>query len=316
MEANSNKNVPDPAWYLTLAELGEQQRSTGAINFREAGRKLGLEHATIISHIKKLSEYHRTTITASRKKTPRLTPEGVHLAALANLLRGNYSTLCEHRSFGRPVLRLGAFHTSFRSVLPKVLKDLSGTFDLDLIEAQSHAELIENLRTGMTDIAFGWSGEEEKYLPELNEGEMTTVRLGEPCRMVAIASPDLDATFGGRVFETLEEVRKVSKCLILDKEKARQFQETGILKETGSNLILCQTLGNIIALVQRGLGVGIVWDIGDLLQTESVLKATIKKDFRRRLQLVTFWRTEHYKARADDASDPMTMLVVRLLNGK
>ena len=54
-------------------------------------------------------------------------------------------------------------------------------------------------------------------------------------------------------------------------------------------LVLMHATGTIISLVQRGLGVGLVWDMGDLLQGEKVLMARFKKDLLRPTQLVAFW---------------------------
>lgn len=312
MKAKATKERSCPSWYPALAELGEQQQRTGKACYRKAGKRLGLGHTTVMRHIEKLSVFHRVKIVQGPEKSLRLTPEGVHLAALAKVLRDSHTSLLQARSFGRPMLRLGSFHTTFRSVLPLMLRDFRGKFDLDLIEAQTHDELIHDLVTGKTDLAFGWSGEHEKYLPELEDGELTTYRIGSPCEMVAIASAAVDPTFSGRVFESLEEVRQKYERLILDKEKARLFRQQGILKDNGKNLILCQNMGTIIALVQRGLGVGIVWDMGDLLKDETVLKAVVKNDFPRKIQLVAFWRTEHYNSRAGDKADSMTRLLAQL----
>lgn len=312
MKTEADEENPSPSCYLALAELGRQQQSTGQVCYRKAGKELGIGHATVIRHIEKLTAFHRVTITKESEGKLRITPEGVHLAALAKVLRDSHTSLCQARSFGRPMLRLGSFHTTFRSVLPLMLRDFRGKFDLDLVEAQTHDELIHDLITGKTDLAFGWSGEHEKYLPELKEGELTTFRIGSPCEMVAIASDRIDPTFGGRVFGSLEEVRQKHERLILDKEKARLFMQQGILKDDGKNLILCQNMGTIIALVQRGLGIGIVWDMGDLLKDETVLKAVVKNDFPRKIQLVAFWRTGLYNSRAGVKADPMTRLLAQL----
>jgi DNA-binding transcriptional LysR family regulator len=226
--------------------------------FGAAALSLGYAQSAISQQIAALERYvgHRLFDRPGGSRPVRLTRAG-------ELLLGHAETIMSRLSAARidldslgeddcgTVLRIGAYQSVARAILPLVLQELgvdSSELEFDLRESNDDRVLLGLLETGELDVAFA-----ELPLPE---GPLEATRLLED-PYVLIVPEDHELSLLDRP-TTLEELAGEPLITFKCNSSGRiteTFARTGLSPRFGPQV---EDGGTLVALVHAGLGLGLV----------------------------------------------------------
>ena len=226
--------------------------------FGAAALRLGYAQSAISQQIAALERYvgHRLFDRPGGSRPVRLTRAGELLLGHAESIMSRLSAArIDLDSLGEDdcgtVLRIGAYQSVARAILPLVLQELgvdSSELEFDLRESNDDRALLELLETGEVDVAFA-----ELPLPE---GALEATRLLED-PYVLIVPEDHELSLLDRP-ATLEELAGEPLITFKCNSSGRiteTFARAGLSPRFGPQV---EDGGTLVALVHAGLGLGLV----------------------------------------------------------
>jgi len=297
------------AAYMSLALVAERLLPNGTASIIDLAESSGLGRTALTYHLQKLlPKLHGFAVIEQigpNKLDPwRLTPSGRELAYRTRILLTTTEAVSNFKAHVGGVLRVGGFNAGFRSIIADRVKSIGNKVNIELIELHPKNQITNQILAGAVDVCIDWIGEDEVH-PAESEEYLEVRRNPKLVELVAIASGDLAGDFSTKNLPTsLNNLAAYNKPLVMVRSDVDEFRKSGQLT-SAVRYISCHTIGSAVALVEREVGIGVVWEIGDLLDRSTFSILRFKKPIRRRIQYVTIFRKDTLELRKKTPDDPL-----------